>query len=384
MCVTDTIQPEVFTTNSLVVVTGISKMNSILGKAVESQTKNAYAENVVPSQRKVVNANENEGVSVARVVLPDAPKKRGPILTFPLKLYYMLSNPELEDIISWLPHGCGWQLLDLEAFEEKVLPVYFSHGNYRSFRRQVNGWGFKRITYNQYHHEMFVRDSPWLCANMNRQPRGITEKKKQKNIQTTPPKFDAKNSSRVGKSTSHSILQQQGIIHQLKTQERVLLLRIQHESMGILMRSAKETIIPAQSDLIEKVKQKSLIVAPMMSDREGIIRAQAEMLTKKRQKPMDTKKGNLQTLKRIKLVEQENRKNIETSRLIREQGRKLTELKKKTNDLKIAERERLIREQGERLANLKRKKINGKKSGKSFTNNDLVAAIAMKDLFSQS
>eukprot|EP00957_Ditylum_brightwellii_P183398 13970236-Ditylum_brightwellii.AAC.1 len=56
-----------------------------------------------------------------------------------------MSNPEFRDIITWLPHGRAWKMLNRKAFEEKVIPMYFRHCRYASFMRQVNGWGFNRI-----------------------------------------------------------------------------------------------------------------------------------------------------------------------------------------------------------------------------------------------
>jgi hypothetical protein len=95
-----------------------------------------------------------------------------PAQTFPMKLHEILTNPEFEDIISWLPHGRAWRIVRHKAFEERVIPLYFRHGRYSSFARQVNGWGFRRIThgtdYNSYYHEMFLRGLPHLCEKMKR------------------------------------------------------------------------------------------------------------------------------------------------------------------------------------------------------------------------
>jgi hypothetical protein len=91
--------------------------------------------------------------------------------TFPVKLHMILSNPDFQDIIGWLPHGRSWRILQQKAFEEKVIPLYFRHGRYSSFARQVNGWGFRRITngsdYNSYYHEVrtaktFSSHGPWF------------------------------------------------------------------------------------------------------------------------------------------------------------------------------------------------------------------------------
>jgi hypothetical protein len=78
--------------------------------------------------------------------------------TFPVKLHQILSDYRWGDIIAWLPHGRSWQILQQKRFEKEVIPFYFRHGRYSSFARQVNGWGFHRIThgsdYNSYYHEV--------------------------------------------------------------------------------------------------------------------------------------------------------------------------------------------------------------------------------------
>ena len=77
--------------------------------------------------------------------------------TFPTKLYKILSKSVFEDVISWLPHGRSWRVLDQKRFETEVLPLYFRHGNFLSFMRQVNGWGFRR-TYEDFKHNSFYHE----------------------------------------------------------------------------------------------------------------------------------------------------------------------------------------------------------------------------------
>ena len=81
--------------------------------------------------------------------------------TFPTALFDILADPELDDIISWLPHGRSWKILDSAKFNESVLSSRFNQSKYTSFVRQVNGWGFRRVTVgpeaNTYYHELFLR-----------------------------------------------------------------------------------------------------------------------------------------------------------------------------------------------------------------------------------
>jgi hypothetical protein len=92
---------------------------------------------------------------------------------FPARLHDLLSHEEeIADIITWLPHGRSWIVLNKAEFLKKVAPSHFQISKFESFTRQVNGWGFKRITQgpdiNSYYHELFLRGMPHLIQWMKR------------------------------------------------------------------------------------------------------------------------------------------------------------------------------------------------------------------------
>ena len=62
---------------------------------------------------------------------------------FPAKLHEIVSNPDYQHIICWLPHGRSWKILNKRLLERVICPKHFSHCKFESFNRQVNGWGFK-------------------------------------------------------------------------------------------------------------------------------------------------------------------------------------------------------------------------------------------------
>ena len=78
-----------------------------------------------------------------------------------MKLHQMLSDPDAEGVIVWLPHGRAWKLVKADQFERVLLPRYFDHGNISSFMRQVNGWDFRRIVKGvdeqSYYHEVSIQ-----------------------------------------------------------------------------------------------------------------------------------------------------------------------------------------------------------------------------------
>ena len=62
---------------------------------------------------------------------------------FPRKLHHILSRPDYQHIISWMPHGRAWKIWNKELLVSVVCKEQFKHEKFESFNRQVNGWGFK-------------------------------------------------------------------------------------------------------------------------------------------------------------------------------------------------------------------------------------------------
>lgn len=87
-------------------------------------------------------------------------RAKGKEETFPVKLHRILSSQQFRHVITWLPHGRAWKIIDQTVFEKEVIPLFFRHDQYTSFSRQVNAWGFRRIAQgsdaNSYFHEVCV------------------------------------------------------------------------------------------------------------------------------------------------------------------------------------------------------------------------------------
>jgi len=91
--------------------------------------------------------------------------------TFPKTLMWLLDEVnDCEHILSWLPHGRAFLVKNVDAMTSHVLPKYFRQTKYKSFVRQLNKWGFKRITRGTdagaYYHQLFLRGYSNLVSFM--------------------------------------------------------------------------------------------------------------------------------------------------------------------------------------------------------------------------
>jgi hypothetical protein len=76
-------------------------------------------------------------------------------------------------IVSFLPHGRAFTVLDEDRFLNEILPKYFKLSRWHSFTRQLGLYGFRRVSTagscgSAYYHELFLRGHKRLCLRMKR------------------------------------------------------------------------------------------------------------------------------------------------------------------------------------------------------------------------
>jgi hypothetical protein len=101
--------------------------------------------------------------------------KGGVAETFPLKLHCMLETTHdhgVGHIVFWQLHGRAFKVNKANEFVAQVMPKFFHQSKITSFQRQLNLYGFRRISRGadagSYYHELFLRERAFLCHQMNR------------------------------------------------------------------------------------------------------------------------------------------------------------------------------------------------------------------------
>jgi hypothetical protein len=96
---------------------------------------------------------------------------------FPVKLHDMLHDAEkkgFHDVVSWMPDGNGFRIHDPEALTD-ILRVCFKQTKYKSFLRQLQNYGFRRVIKGTRKgickHALFVRGQRSLSHRIKRASR---------------------------------------------------------------------------------------------------------------------------------------------------------------------------------------------------------------------
>lgn len=117
---------------------------------------------------------------------------------FPEKMHRMLEETEkdgLTDVVSFFSHGRAFGVHDIDRFVKEIMPKYFKQSKWNSFLRQLNLYGFVRITSGPdaggYYHELFLKGRPNLAFHMRRVgvPQGEDRRKFKTTTNSADPDF---------------------------------------------------------------------------------------------------------------------------------------------------------------------------------------------------
>ncbi|GAA5958884.1 hypothetical protein JCM21900_002267 [Sporobolomyces salmonicolor] len=96
-------------------------------------------------------SDEEEAEDGEQLALPDSSSQRsgtskGGMAAFVYKVYDMLENPAVQALISFSEDGKAFEVHNIVDFSAEVLPKYFKHSNFSSFVRQLNMYGFRKVS----------------------------------------------------------------------------------------------------------------------------------------------------------------------------------------------------------------------------------------------
>ncbi|CAN6808046.1 hypothetical protein Bca4012_002446 [Brassica carinata] len=95
------------------------------------------------------------------------PSQRPPFL---VKTYKVVEDPTTDEVISWNGDGTGFIVWQPAEFARDLLPTLFKHCNFSSFVRQLNTYGFRKVSTTRWEfgNEMFRKGQRELMCNIRR------------------------------------------------------------------------------------------------------------------------------------------------------------------------------------------------------------------------
>jgi len=111
---------------------------------------------------------------------PAKKKRQGSPLAFPMKLHTLLQDATefgFEDVVCWQPGGNSFKIFQPKRFEDEIMKKYFQRSKYKSFQRQLNIYGFRRVHHGPfkggYRHASFNRENPCLTMTRKHKARDV-------------------------------------------------------------------------------------------------------------------------------------------------------------------------------------------------------------------
>lgn len=93
---------------------------------------------------------EGGQVSDEKSLLEYVVMKKSSPSPFLLKTYMLVEDPATDDLVSWNSDGSAFVVWQPAEFARDLLPTLFKHSNFSSFVRQLNTYGFRKITTSQW------------------------------------------------------------------------------------------------------------------------------------------------------------------------------------------------------------------------------------------
>ncbi|KAK9065747.1 hypothetical protein SSX86_015148 [Deinandra increscens subsp. villosa] len=159
---------------------------------------------------------------------------------FLVKTYMLVDDPVTDEVVSWNSDGSGFVVWQPAEFARDLLPTLFKHSNFSSFVRQLNTYGFRKVTTSRWEfcNERFHKGRKEMLCQIRR--RKSWANKPQPTTQTLKEcDEDQRSSSTNSLSSGYNILVDEN--HKLKKENEVL-----YSELWEMKKKCKELI-----DLVE-------------------------------------------------------------------------------------------------------------------------------------
>ncbi|KAL2320737.1 hypothetical protein Fmac_029706 [Flemingia macrophylla] len=128
---------------------------------------------------------------------------------FLMKTYMLVEDPATDDVVSWNGEGTAFVVWQPAEFARDLLPTLFKHSNFSSFVRQLNTYGFRKVTTSrwEFFNERFKKGERELLHEIRRRKAWTNKQQPNEPNQGTPQDSDEdQRSSSTSSSSGYTTL----------------------------------------------------------------------------------------------------------------------------------------------------------------------------------
>ncbi|RCV22656.1 hypothetical protein SETIT_4G238100v2 [Setaria italica] len=124
----------------------------------------------VKQQDELLVVLDTDGDAGGRAGAAPEPWKLAAVPPFVAKTFELVENPATDGVVSWGAARNSFVVWDPHAFAAVLLPRLFKHANFSTFLRQLNTYGFRKVSPDRWEfaHADFLAGQRHLLANIRR------------------------------------------------------------------------------------------------------------------------------------------------------------------------------------------------------------------------
>lgn len=147
---------------------------------------------------------EGGQVSDEKSLLEYVVMKKSSPSPFLLKTYMLVEDPATDDLVSWNSDGSAFVVWQPAEFARDLLPTLFKHSNFSSFVRQLNTYGFRKITTSrwEFSNDKFKKGEKNLLREIRRR-KAWTNRQQPNNKKDNIIEEDQRSSSSTSSSSEY-------------------------------------------------------------------------------------------------------------------------------------------------------------------------------------